>query len=137
MSDPVTDFICPTQKLVDFALERLAQSSRFHCYRLPWMDPEKIQEFMPDLMLPAVTVSHGFSTYGNRPRRTANLVVLVIVDASSPDASASADSLCDEVIHLLDQQVNENALYQIQQFRSLYADAAVQIHQLDFEVSDH
>ena len=120
MADPVTKYICSTGSLVDFALEKLKESDRWTALRLPRMSPEKIQDMLPDLHLPAVTVSHESSKFLNSPRRIANLTVLVLVDATDHDASVLADHLCDEVITCLDMQVLDNALFRIAGFYEFF-----------------
>lgn len=137
MADPVTRYICTTRSLVDFALEKLKKSGNWTALRLPWMNPDKIQDMMPDLHLPAVSVTHESSKFLNSPRRIANLAVLVLVDATGHDASRQADQLCDEVIACLDMQVLDNALFRVTEFRELYADSTVLIYRLDFQVEDH
>ena len=92
---------------------------------------------MPDLHLPAVSVTHESSKFLNSPRRIANLAVLVLVDATGHDAARQADQLCDEVIACLDMQVLDNALFRVTEFRELYADSTVLIYRLDFQVEDH
>ncbi len=137
MADPVTLYINRTESLVIFALEKLSASTHWTAYKLPGMLPESLMERIPGMKLPSVAVTHSSSEYGNLPRRTANISVIVSVDASDENSEFTARDLADEVISLLDGQISENALYRISTYSALDCDPSLTSHLLVFRVEDH
>ena len=137
MPEPVTAYINATESLVDFAYQKLSESSHWTTYKLPGMDSHQILDLLPDIRLPAVTVTHESSSYGNQPRRTALLTAVVILDATDSKAEFTTRTLADEVISRLDNQILNSALFRIKKYHFLSNHKGIVSHQLEFEVSDH
>jgi hypothetical protein len=132
---PVTDFVETTEALLNEAVEQLETYESWNVEKFPGTNYDELFQFLPALSLPAAVVVFEGSSFANRPRRTARIAVIALVESFTE--SASARTLMDKSVELLDDHILNQA-----RFRALSQEAAdfgpgISVCITHFEIEDH
>lgn len=112
--------ISGTEAIMDFIVARLAAmeaetGKRFsQVEKFPGSSSRALLEFMPAMDLPSATVIYSGSGYSNRPLRSVNISVALLVDMYEADDVENLRTHIDAVVKELDQQVSGRAVVFVQ-----------------------
>ncbi len=134
----VTDHINSTNALLGCVNTNLAApAAQWNIVQLKSANPKQLFTEFPDLQLPAAAVYLKNSVYGNNPRRSLKIHVLICVDAMRPEAESELQDLCDRVTALLDEQAIQEAEFRISAEKTVSIDPGILARELVFAVEDH
>ena len=115
---PVTDIIASTETLLNETVSALSAKLTGEA-TIPWgveifsgTSYEKLFDYIPEVMTkhagkPVAVVMYAGSSYGNQPRRTANIAVLILVENAQAEAGhLSSRSYLDRCLKLLDEHIS-------------------------------
>lgn len=138
---PVTDFIETTETLLDHAVTTLQAGITAGTTVQKYTgssNEELFESWVPGLALPAVTVTIPDSSYQNRPRRNARMVLLAIVQNPQRETGAvTARALADACIALLDDHVYNDAVWRAQRDAAVDISPTCACQMVEFTVEDH
>lgn len=138
---PVTDFIEATETLLDHTVTTLAAGLAAGTTVQKYTgssNQELLEDWVPGLVLPAVTVTIPDSSYQNRPRRNARLVLLACVQNPQRETGAvTARALADACIALLDDHVYNDAVWRVQRDAAVDISPTCACQMAEFLIEDH
>lgn len=134
---PVTTYIEATETLMDFVVTKLSAYTGWTVAKFPGTEYEKLFSFIPDLATLSAVVIYAGSDYGNKPRRTAKISVIVTTEAFSETESETIRQHADRVISLLDQEITNQALFRAVSDQPVEIQTGLAAILINFEVQDH
>lgn len=134
---PVTEYIETTETLMDFVITKLSADTSWTAVKFSGTDYKDLFEFIPELSLPAAVVVYTGSDYGNKPRRTARISVIVACQFTGDDDPVTIRALVDKAIGLLDKQILNQALFEVASDDPVEICSGIAAYVIDFEVKDY
>jgi hypothetical protein len=135
---PVTDFIESTATLLTETAAQLATYAGWTVGTYSGTSRDRLFAEIAELTPPAAVVFYQGSSYGNRPRRTARIGVMVLVDDSQREEGAvSARTLLDQAVALLDRHIKNEAAWFVRGDAAVDVSPTVSCYLVEFEVEDH
>ena len=133
---PVTNYIEPTETLMDFVVTKLSAYTGWTVAKFPGTNYQDLLKFLPDVAMPAAVVIYSGSDYGNKPRRSAEISVLVATETFSETEAVTVRALIDKAVSLLDKQITNQALFEIVSDASVEICSGIAACLVNFNVKD-